>query len=150
MAGRTVSNTIVVVLATISSACSMTAMMIPVEGPMSEVRPVPTLNVFVQGINSNSGKLSFTMPDGDKCAGRWGSAAGSGLTVGAGSLIGQYGSTYLSGFSISAGRGQNPGQALMTCEKGRTVQLEFVTGAGTAHGYGIGKDNEGNIFRFVF
>ena len=70
--------------------------------------------------------------------------------MGAGSLIGQYGSTYLSGFSLSAGRGQNPGQALLTCEKGRTVQLEFVTGAGTAHGYGIGKDNEGNVFRFVF
>lgn len=43
-----------------------------------------------------------------------------------------------------------PGYALATCSRGRTLQLEFVTGAGTAHGFGIAKDNEGNIFRFVF
>ena len=30
------------------------------------------------------------------------------------------------------------------------MQLEFVTGAGTAHGFGIAKDDEGNIYRFVF
>lgn len=51
---------------------------------------------------------------------------------------------------MSTGTGQNPGQAIATCAKGRTLQLEFVTGAGTAHGYGIGKDNDGNIYRSVF
>jgi len=62
----------------------------------------------------------------------------------------QYGSAYLSGYSISTGSGQNPGAALAVCSTGRSLQLEFVTGAGTAHGFGIGKDNEGNIYRFVF
>jgi hypothetical protein len=79
------------------------------------------------------------MPDGDTCQGRWSSAAGAGITLASGSLLSQYGSTYISGFSLSTGRGQNPGQALIVCGKGRTFQLEFVTGAGTAHGFGIGK-----------
>lgn len=135
----------------ILGGCSITATMIPVEGPMSQLRPVPTLKVLVKGVQGNSGDLSFALPDGDKCSGRWASAAGAGVTVGGANLIGQYGSTYLTGFSVSTGTGQNPGQALATCAtSGRTVQLEFVTGAGTAHGYGIGKDNDGNIYRFVF
>ncbi len=98
----------------------------------------------------NGGNMTFTLPDASSCKGRWSSAAGADVSVTSGSLIGQYGSTYLSGVSVASGTGQNPGQALATCTTGRTFQIEFVTGAGTAHGYGIGKDNEGNIYRFVF
>jgi hypothetical protein len=127
-------------------SCGETAMLVPVEGPLSEARPVPVMSVKVQGIQSNSGKLSFLMPDGEKCSGRWSSAAGAGIS----SLLAQYGATYISGFSISTGHGQNPGQALAVCEKGRSFQLDFVTGAGTAHGFGIAKDSESNLYRFVF
>ena len=133
-----------------ASACSLNATMVSVQGPLSQIRPVPVLSVHVDGIMGNSGNLSFVLPDGDKCKGRWSSAAGAGVTVGSGSLLSQYGSTYISGFSASTGSGQNPGQALAVCDRGRTFQLEFVTGAGTAHGFGIGKDNEENIYRFVF
>jgi hypothetical protein len=130
--------------------CSVKGTMIPVEGPMSQLKPVPTINVVAKSVQSNSGELIATMPDGEVCKGRWSSAAGSGLTVGSASLMGQYGATHLSGFAVSTGTGQNPGQAIATCAKGRTLQLEFVTGAGTAHGYGIGKDSDGNVYRFVF
>ncbi len=133
-----------------ASACSLNATMIPVQGPLSQARPVPVLSVHVDGIMGNSGNLSFALPDGDTCKGRWSSAAGSGITVGSGSLLSQYGSTYISGFSASTGSGQNPGQALAVCSKGRTFQLEFITGAGTAHGFGIGRDSEDNLYRFVF
>jgi len=131
-------------------ACSMRATMIPVAGPLSQIRPTPVLSVHVDGIQHNSGNLTFPMPDGDKCRGRWSSAAGAGITFGSASLLSQYGATYISGFSFSTGHGQNPGRALVTCEKGRTLELEFVTGAGTAHGFGIGKDNDSNIYKFVF
>jgi hypothetical protein len=104
----------------------------------------------VDGITGNSGKLGVLMPGGDACKGRWSSAAGAGITVGAGSLFSQYGSTYITGYSVSTGHGQNPGQALMVCASGRTIQVEFVTGAGTAHGFGLAKDNEANIYRLVF
>ena len=39
---------------------------------------------------------------------------------------------------------------LATCDSGRVFELEFFTGSGTASGFGIGKDNENNIYRFVF
>ena len=129
--------------------CSLKATMIPVEGPMSQIKPPPVIHVKADGIMGNSGNISFTLPTGDACKGRWASAAGSGVSVMSASLIGQYGSTYLTGIATN-GSGQNPGQALATCPSGRTFQIEFVTGAGTAHGFGIGKDNEGNVYRFVF
>lgn len=133
-----------------AGGCSLKATMVPVEGPLSQTRPVPVLQVKADGILGNAGNITFNMPDGDACKGRWASAAGAGVMVSSGSLIGQYGSTHLTGYSVTSGSGQNPGQALVTCGSGRTFQIEFVTGAGTAHGFGIGKDNEGNIYRFVF
>lgn len=132
------------------TGCSLTATMVPVEGPLTSVRPLPVLSVRVDGITGNSGNLSTFTPDGDTCKGRWSSAAGAGITVGGANLLSTYGSTYITGYSVSTGRGQNPGQALMVCGLGRVIQVEFVTGAGTAHGFGIAKDSEANIYRFVF
>jgi hypothetical protein len=140
----------VVILACCATACALTATMVPVEGPMSLLRPVPVLKVHVDGILRNSGNVSFRMPDGDRCRGRWSSAAGANATFASGSLLSQYGTTYVSGYSISTGSGQNPGQAIAVCDNGRTLQIEFVTGAGTAHGFGIAKDNEANIYKLVF
>jgi hypothetical protein len=147
---RLACASLLVALTAIVTGCSMTATMVPVEGPLSQVRPVPVMSVRVDGITGNSGKLGVLMPGGDACKGRWSSAAGAGITVGAGSLLSQYGSTYITGYSVSTGHGQNPGQALMVCASGRTIQVEFVTGAGTAHGFGLAKDNEVNIYRLVF
>ncbi len=47
------------------SGCSVTAMMAPVEGPLSQLRPVPVFKVRADGITGNSGKISFAMPDGE-------------------------------------------------------------------------------------
>lgn len=132
------------------SGCSTTATMIPVEGPLSESTPPPVLEVHVAGITGNNGSLDLVMPDGESCSGRWSSAAGAGITVGSASLLSTYGSTYATGYSVSTGTGQNPGQAILVCDRGRTIQVEFVTGAGTAHGFGIGRDNEGNVYKLIF
>jgi hypothetical protein len=127
----------------------MHANMMPVTGPLSVASPVPVLSVKVSGILGNSGGIAFTMPDGEQCKGRWSSAAGANVSYGNASLLNQYGSTYIAGYAVSAG-GQNPGEALATCDRGRAFQMEFTTGGGTAHGFGIGKDNKGNIYRMVF
>lgn len=139
-----------VLFAAVGSACSLHATMVPVDGPMSEQRPVPVLDVEVNGIMGNSGDLSFTIPGGEFCEGRWSSAAGTSVTVASSTLLTEYGPAYISGYSLSTDGGQNPGAALAVCDSGRSLQLDFVTGAGTAHGFGIGEDNEGNIYRFVF
>lgn len=135
-----------------ASACSVKAMMIPVEGPFSQMTPVPVVQAIADGIWGNAGNLTFTMPDGDACRGRWASLAGAGeTTITSGSLISQYGTVVgISTAQTVGGSGSNPGKALVTCRSGRLVEVEFMTGAGTGHGYGVAKDNQNNIFKFVF
>lgn len=128
------------------TACSITATMIPVAGPLSEQKPVPVIAVKVKNVQSNSGPFDLTMPGGARCTGRWASAAGAGVTQSA--LLTEYGT--IAGISSSTGTGQNPGQGIATCSDGRRLQVEFVTGAGTAHGYGVAKDSDSNVYRFVF
>jgi len=132
------------------AGCSTTVSMFPVEGPLSQKSPVPTIEATADGIMGNTGNVSLTMPDGEHCAGKWSSAAGAGIEIESGSLIGTYGSAYGTSTSVSTGSGQNPGEAFLTCNEGRTIQLEFVTGAGTANGFGIAKDSEENIYKVLF
>jgi hypothetical protein len=132
------------------SGCSITASMVPVEGPLSQLRPVPIIEATVDGVMGHTGTISMTMPDGEQCSGRWSSAAGTGISYGSGSLFGTYGAAYGTGFAISTGHGQNPGQAFLTCNRGTTMQIEFVTGSGTAHGFGFAKDNNGNVYKLIF
>lgn len=134
--------------ATVLSSCKTTALMVPVEGPLSLLRPVPQITILAKGVEGFKGTLSFTLPENDACSGRWSSTA-SGPTFTSGSLIGQYRTTYLSSYSIG-GSGQNLGQAIATCTSGRIVDVQFVTGNGTATGFGIAKDSENNVYRLVF
>jgi hypothetical protein len=136
-------------LSLISIGCSMTLRMVPVDGPLSQARPLPTIDVRVNGIQGNSGTLAFVMPDGERCEGRWVSLRASATVASSDTLLSRYGPMYLSGVSV-AQLGQNPGQALASCAQGRIVQIEFVTNNGSAHGVGIAKDSDNNVFRMVF
>jgi hypothetical protein len=42
------------------------------------------------------------------------------------------------------------GHAFLECDKGRSIRIQFVTGPGGTHGWGIGEDNRENLFTFVF
>ena len=134
----------------VMSGCSITATLFPVEGPLSKDVPIPQITATVNGIMGNNGKISLVMPNGESCSGQWSSAAGAGVSISSGSLIGTYGSVYGTMTTVSTGVGQNPGAAFITCDQGRTMEMEFVTGAGTAHGFGFAKDNRGNVFRVLF
>ena len=121
------------------SGCSLTATLIPVEGPLSQLRPVPVIQAKADGIMGNTGNISFTMPDGGTCNGRWSSAAGASVTVAR------------PGSSRSTDRPccpairflPEPGRTLVKrsrfARRGASVQLEFVTGAGTGHGFGMAR-----------
>ena len=52
--------------------------------------------------------------------------------------------------TVWTGSGQNPGAAILTCDRGRNFQIEFITGAGTATGFGFDNDNQGNVYRVLF
>ena len=130
--------------------CTATVSLYPVEGPLSIQRPLPVLRATASGIMGNSGSITMVTPDGEHFEGKWSSAAGSGVSFGTMSLFSQYAAIYGSGFSVSPGRGQNPGRAFLIGDRGTTIDVEFVTGAGTANGFGFAKDNRGNVYRVLF
>ena len=138
------------VAAVLATGCSTTARMYPVEGPASTQAPVQALHATVNGILGNNGSLTFALPDGVPCEGEWSSAAGVQTTFGAGALFTQYGPIYGSGYSVTSGGGQNPGSAIAICTDGTQFEIEFITGGGTANGFGFARDTRGNVYRMLF
>jgi hypothetical protein len=133
--------------AVLLSGCSTTVSLFPVQGPMASVRPLPVIEAKADGITGNTGGLSMTMPDGEKCIGKWSSVAPT--YAGTGTLMGQYGTVV--GYSVSGIQpGVNKGFAFLSCTAGTSVEVEFFTGSGTANGYGVAKDSNSNIYRVLF
>jgi hypothetical protein len=74
--------------------CSSAPNLYPVNGPLSEVKPLPVSRARVDGILGNSGRLALTMPDGERSTGQWSSAACLYASFGSGTLFSQHGSAY--------------------------------------------------------
>ena len=142
----------VVILCTIFlvGSCSTTVNMYPIEGPLSLQSPLPILIASVDGITSNTGSFSFSLPDGSKCSGTWSSVAPQMISSSSTSLFGRYGS--IAGFSITASNlpGVNRGQAFGVCTNNERFDVEFLTGSGTANGYGLASDTAGNVYKLIF
>lgn len=145
-------------LFTALAACSTTANMYPISGPLAEQHPLPVLQVKVNGITGNSGELSTTLPDGETLAGKWSSIApmSYGMTTGTASgsvtdgMNTVWATVYGTGFSSSNVPGVNKGEAMLVGTKGTVMHVEFLTGSGTANGTGVAKDNRGNIYKVLF
>lgn len=150
--------TLALILAVTLAACSTTANMYPISGPMAEQKPLPVLSVKVNGISGNSGTLSTTLPDGETLTGKWSSIApmSYGMTTGTASgsvtdgMNTVWASVYGTGFSASNVPGVNKGEAMLIGDRGTVMHVEFLTGSGTANGTGVAKDNRGNIYKVLF
>lgn len=130
-----------------AASCSKTVSLFPVEGPASKQVPLLVLSATVDGITSNSGGVTLVTETGEKCDGRWSSIAPQ-YSIN-GSLFTQYGT--IVGINVAGIQpGKNRGQALLACSRGTKFEAEFVTGSGTASGYGIAKDSNGNIYKMIF
>lgn len=149
---------IMVSIVMVLAGCSTTAELFPVKGPLSKQLPIPVLRAHVKGIMGNSGQISLVLPDGEQCAGRWSSVApefatatvmhATGYTAAARSSI--WTTVYGNSFSFGNVPGANKGQAVLTGTKGTIIEVEYLTGSGTANGYGVATDNRGNVFKVIF
>jgi len=139
-----------ITLVLLVTGCTTTASLYPVKGPLSEQKPLPVLTAHVDGFMGNTGSISLTMPDGELCKGKWSSAAGMAVGYGTVNLFSQYGSVFGSGFSVANQPGVNRGEAILVGNKGTIIEVEFYTGSGTANGFGLAKDNHGNIYKVLF
>ena len=122
----------------------------PVQGPYSEQKPLPVLRAVAHNVQRNSGTIEVVMPDGEKCEGKWASAAGQVVGTVHTTLMSQYGP--VTGFGTYSGTsgGTNRGEAFLICDRSTTIQAEFFTGSGTANGYGVAKDSNGNVYKMIF
>ncbi|OJH53467.1 hypothetical protein ATN81_18940 [Agrobacterium pusense] len=125
--------------------------MYPVDGPLSKQHPLPVVKAKAGGVESNSGPMIMTLPDKQECKGTWSSVAPKTGSVSTGALFSAYGGA-LFGSTVTTGilPGVNKGQAFVACNRGTTLEAEFYTGSGTANGYGIAKDSDGNVYKMLF
>lgn len=108
------------------------------EGPYSGIANLRVTSSSYSG--NSSGTLSGNA-DWDTSDGQFGSV----------NYLGNiYQSTYGRSFSQTLEPGQIPIQAMMITNKGRRLELIAAVGSGTNHGYGIAKDNLGNVFKVIF
>jgi hypothetical protein len=131
-------------------ACSASVELYPVKGPYSEQTNKPIIHATAHGVMGNTGRFVVTLPNNETCEGRWSSAAGVMVASGTGTLFSQYGSLVGFGTAISNVPGVNRGEAMSFCPSGRSLEAEFYTGSGTANGYGIARDSEGNVYKMLF
>ena len=127
--------------------CSTTADFYPVKGPLNEDGKLTPLTATVRDIMGNRGRIEIISFDGEFCEGIWVSAGGSSTQTT--TLFNQYGA-YAGTAYTSGGNKQNPGTAIINCASGTQFQVEFVTAEGTARGFGVAKDNRGNIYKVIF
>jgi hypothetical protein len=147
-----ISKMSIIFLAFIIYGCATTtkANFYPVQGPLSKQNPIPIIIADVDGITSNTGNITLTLPDGEKCVGKWSSAAGVVSGYSTVNLFSKYGYVFGTGTSVSNVPGVNRGEAVLVGNKGAVMEIEFYTGSGTANGWGIAKDNRENIFKVIF
>lgn len=139
------------------SGCSTTATFFPVSGSLSQAKPISPIVATVDGIWGNTGKISLVLTGGESCSGIWSSVAptSSSANIGFGTasissnMASAWGSAYGTGFTIGNMASVNRGEAMLICNKGTTIQVEFFTGSGTANGYGVAKDSNGNVFKVL-
>ena len=133
------------------SGCSNTeTRLYPIEGPLSQQDPFPTLVVTSTASTAGTNRrLSFTMPDGATCTGTFSQVNPGQPSVAFDSLFSQHGT--VSEYSVAVGNvpAASKGRAFAVCSDNTRFDMEYFAGSGVS-GYGIAKDTNGNVYRMIF
>jgi hypothetical protein len=138
-------------------ACSTSVSLFPISGPYAQAKQMQPIIAKADGIMGNSGKISLTLLSGEVCNGMWSSVAPTSASANIGmasvgvssNMASAWGTAYGTSFSIGNSASVNRGEAMLVCDKGISIQIEFFTGSGTANGYGVAKDSNGNIYKVL-
>lgn len=124
--------------------CSGHVSIYPVEGPLVDSGTAQKIDAqYTYG--GGHGEITFVMPDGEIVKGEY-STVSEGQSTSFFSLS-KYQQYYGSAFSTS---NKQFGQAIGYGNKGTVIQIEYYADQMTSHGYGLGKDNHGNIYKILF
>lgn len=143
-------------LAVIILACAValmgcntfTAMMVPVEGPLS-ANPA-SLKLEFTGDSVEHGSVKVIMPEGETCTGQYTVLEQGRQKFPSETYFNEQDYIKYFGHPIPFSH-KNYGQALLVGDKGTSIQAEFLAGSSSPpHGYGLAKDNKGNVFKLIF
>ena len=121
----------------------------PVQGSLASANPPPIYRLTLNGIY-DSGTLTATLPDGEKCAGNW--SAISPNDPNARQMSAAWDSVYGAGFFVANVLGSRVfAAAVLTGNRGTTLNVQFYDpkpGDITAV-KGVATDNSGNLFKLT-
>jgi len=129
-----------------SCAVNLPFTAVPVKGPAA-VGGTALKGSFTYN-GTGHGTMTVTGPTGEICTGPYSTVANG--------VIGHYqGSVFGSGLwsqhhsgSISTVSRKQAGQGILVGDKGTTFTVEYLVSG--RHGFGLGKDNRGNLYRVIF
>ena len=146
--------------------CTGKVQFYPVQGPLSEQKPLPVLTAKATGA-FRSGDFSVVLSDGEVCKGRWAQVRPTKVSKDAitatvattDDMSSVWDTVYGQGFYVAHVLGaQLYVQAVLTGDRGTVVHVELYRPEGghvgsetsTGTGKGVAKDNKGNIYKLVF
>ena len=105
------------------------------------------------GHGQGHGTIEGTMPDGEHLQGEFSIVFGG--SVGFGNILATAnsaaGSVTASGFSTSVAISDSgQGSAVLSGDRGTSIQCEFLNNNLTGHGYGACKSSKGGLYRMVY
>ena len=111
------------------------------------------LTAKMLGHGEGHGTIEIEAPDGEKFQGQYSIVFGG--SVGFGSILatasGAGGSATASGFSTNVAiSGSGQGSAMLSGDRGTSIQCEFLNNNMTGHGYGGCRSSKGGLYRVVY
>lgn len=136
-----------VILLLAFTACTKQARLYPIAGPLTENNTGVLVAEFADTW-MGSGWLKLTLPSGELCRGEYTTLESGGIGVGTGSAFNK--DTWMAHWGASYSRAStNRGTATLIGNKGSIIEIEYYTTFGS-RGFGLGKDNKGNIYKIHF
>jgi len=140
--------------ACISQGVVRSGSLVPALGPLAQPGAQP-LRIIFNGAASGSGSFQATLLGGEAVQGNY--ATMSGFSTDATSGHPAPGQTAITGAdwqalygNPDAMLGQISGQGTGSGDKGTLLKLQYVVDAMDNRGYGVAKDNRGNLYRLRF
>ncbi len=129
------------------------AALLPAAGPMFDAH-APALRLVFDGASTGRGKMTVTMPDKEVVTGQYktldrfsmDAAEGAGEPGSGKAAIAPEDWKELYGKSDMI-TGQISGEALLIGDRGTTLRVQYVVDPFDNTGFGVAKDNRGNLFR---
>jgi len=160
---KRISLFLLIISASTISACTRTARLYPVQGPVSAQSPTPVFFAKITGVSYPSG-ISIVLGGGELCKGRWNQVAptqpakgapASVQQVTAGDMSSVWDSVYGPGYYVAHVLGTNYYyESVASGDRGTVINVELYLDDSESHyknsGYkGVARDNKGNIYKLM-